>query len=205
MKIAVLTEGDSEVKSLSSWYEQLHARTGHRLLNPLKINVDPLAAPGIIARECKSRLQIAQKQGAQLALVLLDREQRNECPGMIALTVENAIERVCPILPVKAVLKDRTFENWLISDPSALEAQPARFKLTQATKRRIQPNRADTCDAEALLHSIVLKQHYQKVPDSKLICAKMDVVKGAANSRSLRHLLHILGIDLYADQCKHPR
>lgn len=202
MKIGVLTEGVSEVRGLAMLYTQIHSRCPNRLLQPLKINVDPLAAPGILARECKSRLLIARQQGASRSLVILDRENREDCPGEIAQSIEAAINKICPIMPVQVVLKDRAFENWLIADPDALAVQKGRFRVTAAQRSRISPGKADRCDGYSLLSSMAVKQQYRKVADSQLICGKMDIYKAARNSRSLRHLLHAVGAFEYELQCR---
>lgn len=201
MRIGVLTEGASEVKCLNLLYDQVHSHTRHRLLAPLKINVNPKAPPGIIARECKSRLLIAKQKGAERSVVLLDREDSEDCPGKIALSIESAIMRLCPIMPVRAVLKNRTFENWLIADPEALAAHPKRFTVTAAVRRRIRPDRADSCAAYELLSSIAVRD-YQKISDSRLICSGIDLSRAASNSRSLRHFLHVLDVTPYRGQCK---
>jgi hypothetical protein len=204
VRIALVTEGVSEFRALRLLYVQFHRRTPHTLLPPLKINVPPDAPPSIVARELKSRLIIAAERGANRALVLLDRERQQACPGAIAVDIERAVERTCRALPVQVALKDRTFENWLVADPSALEALPARFKMSKAAKSAIVPNKADRCDALALLKSSVVRNQYDKVLDSARICSRMDVEKAAMNSRSFRHLLHLLEDHDYRRQCKRP-
>ena len=202
MRIAIVTEGVSEYKSLPELYEQLRARTKHTLLNPLKVNVSPDAPVAVVARECKSRVLIAS-QNADLVVILLDREQQPDCPGVIAGSIAGALGQVCAVsASVKVVLKDRAYENWLVADLDALRAQPKRFQVTSGIERAVQPNKADRCDALRLLSTAALGPAFDKVQDSVRICRRMDVHKAAQHSRSLRHLLHVLGDEDYPDQCR---
>lgn len=202
MRVALITEGVSEFKSLPMLYPQLQARSGNILFSPLKVNVPPTAAPRIIARECRSRLLIAQAKGANIAVIVLDREDREECAGLIATEVGQAASASCHALPVKVVLKDRTFENWLIADLEALRKRPARFQVSKGAVRRVEPGKADRCDGYSILTSCIKGDRYEKVRDSQAICSNMDVTAVARHSRSFRHFLHMLGDPMYATQCR---
>lgn len=146
----------------------------------------------------------SHRQGAGLAVLLLDREIRDECPGKLADDLEQAIARACSTLEARVIYKDRTFENWLIADVEALKNQPGRFNMTAALERRVAPDRADKCDGLSLIKLAVKGGHYEKVRDSEAICRKMDVLRTAKNSRSFRHFLHLLGVSPYAAQCVLP-
>lgn len=204
MKVAFITEGVSEFKSLPSLYAQLRLLSGNVFLSPLKVNVSPDAPPRVIARECRSRLLIAQAKGADLAVILLDREAQEACSGLIADQIESAATRLCSTVKLRVVLKDRMFENWLIADLNALRAQPQRFEVSNATVRRVQPNKADRCDAQRILAHCTKGDRYDKVRDSQAICANIDIEVAARHSRSVRHLLHVLGAPVYSSQCRDP-
>ena len=205
MKIAVITEGVSEYKSLPRLYPQIASQSPNIVIQTMKVNVSPDAPPAIIARECKSRLLIAADCGAARAVIVLDRERQVDCSGAIAANIASALTQVGrPQLNVQVVLKDRAFENWLIADLDALIKQPKRFKVTQSTRKRIEPNKADKCDALAILNAATMGDHYDKVPDSQRICQNVAVDKAAANSRSFRHFLHVMEYGAYKQQCRNP-
>jgi len=204
MKIALITEGDAEFKSLPLLLPEINSLTSNIVLKPLKVNVSPDAEPGVIARECKSRVLIAAARGAGLAVVLLDREQQAKCPGDISTEIEAAINAACNSLPVRVVLKDRLYENWLVADMDGLAAQARRFEVTAARRRRVEPNKADKTDGLALIKSMTLGGHYEKVQDAERICRHLGVERAAEHSRSLRHFLHVVGMPEFAEGCKVP-
>lgn len=203
MRISIITEGKSEFASLPKIYDQLRRRTGNIILAPLLVSVAPDASPAVVARECKSRIAIALgSQRPDLIIILLDREQQAEPPGTIASVIENAVLRACGEDPrVRVVLKDRTFENWLVADLDGLESMPARFDVSVNMRRAVEPNRADSCDALGLLKKSA-RRGYEKIDDSIKIMERYDVGRAARHSRSVRHFLHVLGDPLYASQCR---
>lgn len=201
--MALLTEGVSEYRAMPLLLPQIRASSRHDIVDVMKINVAPDAPPPVIARECKSRLLIAAANGCDASIVLLDREQQGDCAGLLADEISRAIARACPVVPVHVVLKDRAFENWLIADPDALHAQPGRFRVNAAFRRAVVPNKADRAPALSLLKQAV-RGEYEKVADSARICRRMDVARAAANSRSFRHLLHVLEHEHYPAQCRRP-
>ncbi|UMB71420.1 DUF4276 family protein [Mycobacterium paraterrae] len=204
MKIAILTEGKSEFKSLPLLYEQLHQKMPVRtqLLRPLKINATPDAPPLQIVAACRAPLAIAARD-ADKAIILLDRETQDDCPGQIASALETGLARITNIR-VHVALKDRKYENWLISDLDALRAYPARFKVDQPITKRVVPDKADKIDAESEIERMVIRAHYDKIRDSDRICRAASIDSMAANSRSFRHFLHLLRYDPYREQCARP-
>lgn len=205
MKIAILTEGESEYASLPLLYSQLKERTGASILNPIRIAVQPDGPPEKIALQCEKAFKICAARGVALAVVVLDREQKSQAPGTIATLILDAINRrVTPSFGVRVVLKDRAFENWVIADPEALRSQPARYTVTPSLERAVAPDRADRSDALVLLKKATQGSAYDKVADAKRILARADVGRAAANSRSFRHLLHVIGDPSYASQCLTP-
>lgn len=202
MKVVVLTEGDAEFRALPLFLDQLNALSPHTVMRPLKVPVQPDAPPGVIAKACKSRVAIAVAQGADLVIVLLDREQQAAHPGTLAAAVESALAAHCGGARTRVVYKDRLFENWLVADLDALAAQPKRFSVTAARRRRVEPNKADSIDAMTLIKSMALGKGYDKVADAEKICRKIDVPRAAMHSRSLRHFLHVLEVTAYSSGCK---
>lgn len=137
-----------------------------------------------------------------MALVLLDREGQVDCPGAIAAKVEAAIDRLCSVLPVRVVLKNHAFENWLVADLNGVSSFPARFRVTPAIRRRVEPDKADDCNGYALLNRMVVGGEYRKVADSDLILRTMNVLRAGAHSRSFRHFLHAVEVSSYREQCR---
>jgi len=135
---------------------------------------------------------------------LIDREQQEACPGQIATLLEQEFGRKGTNLAVRVALKDRTFENWLIADLGALQSQPARFAVTAAISRCVEPDKADRCDAEKIIKKAAANGQYDKITDAERISTKLDIESAARNSRSFRHFLHILGHSSYRSQCRLP-
>ncbi|GAA0948580.1 hypothetical protein GCM10009554_46320 [Kribbella koreensis] len=207
MRIAILTEGDGEFKALPRLYPQLReAIPRSTILRPLKVATTPYAAPGTIAQQCISRLTIAKSQQADRFILLLDREQQDKCSGVIADSISSQIIKKISLPPksLYVVLKDRTFENWLIADPDALRSQRARFRLTVAFERAAGRGGSDRADALSLLKAVAVGSDYDKIEDADRICARQSIGKVASNSRSFRHFLHAIGHPDYQDQCRQP-
>jgi Domain of unknown function (DUF4276) len=205
LKTAIVVEGDGEYKSLPLVLNKLKADLAHPTLRPVRIAVTPNAPDAKIARECVKALKIAQALGATRAIVLLDREQVTDTPHEIATRLTAEIEaQFGSSLEVMVVLKDRAFENWLVADMGALAAQTARYTVTQALRRRVEPNKADRTNAIAILNSAANRIPYHKIDDAYRLCKHLDPLVAASNSRSFRHFLHALGHARYAGQCRVP-
>ncbi|WP_425574934.1 DUF4276 family protein [Nocardioides fonticola] len=148
-------------------------------------------------------MAIAVAQGADLVIVLLDREQQSDLPGKLAADVETALATHCGAgTRVRVVYKDRLFENWLVADMDSLSAQPKRFAVTAARRRKVEPNKADAVDGLLLMKEMAIGKDYDKVADAERVCRKLDVRRAAMHSRSLRHFLHVLEVSAYAAGCK---
>ncbi|ADP83158.1 DUF4276 family protein [Pseudofrankia inefficax] len=205
MRIALLVEGIGEFKALPRLIPSLEHRSGQTLLQPVQLNVHPLAPPNVIASSLAKKMQILEQRRADQAVLLLDREDAEECPGTRAEQVATAIAKHPKItLPVQVVLKDRTLENWLIADLTALRTQPGRFKVTEALTKRVEPDKADRLAAIDLLQSASIGRTYHKVDDAVEICARLDPARAARHSRSFRHLLHVLGDSTFDAGCRRP-
>ncbi|WP_442929677.1 DUF4276 family protein [Micromonospora sp. WMMC250] len=205
MKVAILTEGDSEFSALPHLANQFREACSLSSYRVIKVAVTPDAPVGQVARQCAERARVAALAGADFVVVLLDREQQADCCGLIAESIRSGMLRYCEALNqirLAVVLKDRKFENWLVADLEALRAQPARFNVTAALSRSVSPNKADSTDAELLIKRAAIGSSYDKRADAGRICRQMDILRAGANSRSFRHLLHVLEHPTYKDQCK---
>jgi hypothetical protein len=204
MKIAILTEGLSEFKSLPLLYPQLHQRMPARskIVQTLKVSAQPDATFPQIVASCRPSLVIASRL-SDMIIVLLDREQQQSCPGELSSLLEKEFTKATST-PVRVALKDRMFENWLISDIEALRSQPKRFAVDSAAERRISPDKADSVNGLVVIKRMVKNGQYSKTEDSERICRTARVERIAQNSRSFRHFLHVLGHDSYKDGCKLP-
>ncbi|MBH0780005.1 DUF4276 family protein [Nocardia bovistercoris] len=205
MKIAILTEGKSEFKSLPRLYPQIKEKLPKKtqIMKPLLVNAAPDGPPGQLVAACRGPLRIVGIDGAARAILLLDRERQSAHPGEIAQTIEKELHKNSDI-PIDVAIKDRMFENWLIGDLDALRAQPARFKVTPALARKVEPNKADSVDALAELKRAAIGIQYDKIADGDRISGRTQVEQVAKHSRSFRHFLHLLGYETYRNQCVYP-
>jgi hypothetical protein len=133
-------------------------------------------------------------------VVLLDREDRQECPGQLAGEILDNLE-IPPGCFGFVVIKDRMFENWLVADVATLRKFPGRYALSAADERRIVPDGADKLDALRIMKGIT-SPSYAKVSDSRKIMEAADPMAVAANSRSFRRLLRVLGAPPYENQSR---
>jgi Domain of unknown function (DUF4276) len=202
MNIGIVVDGRSEFRCLETLYPQLRVLTGNEFLRPVHADIQPAAPAGVIAHACESRITRLVGQGADLIVVLFDREKRPECSGELSTTVETELAR--REHHVRVVVKDSTFENWLVADVGALRASPARFKVSKRAWDSIQPDKADHVDALAVLKAAAVKRAYDKVADSKRILDRADPAKMGRHSRSFRKFLRCVGATMYAQQSRLP-
>lgn len=203
-RVAILTEGDAEFATLATLYPQIHRESGLQLLKPLKVSVAPDAVPRLIAKACRAPLLIAKTQHrADAAIVVLDRETTNTSAGERADELARALGAL-GVLETTVVLKDRMYENWLVADVAGLATLTGRFAVSPAMTNRVVPNKADRCDALALLKQAAIRRPYQKVGDAKRIVQVMSVANAAENSRSFRKFLAVCGYHPFAFQSRRP-
>jgi hypothetical protein len=202
MRIGVVVDGDSEYASLGPMLQKLAASTGHTYLRVIKADLQPFAPPGALARECLPRLNLLRAKGADRSVVLIDRETRPDCPGRISAEITSALHRL-GATDVVVVIKDATYENWLLADIDALRCQPRRFRVTPALQRQIEPDRADGIGGVVLMRRIAIRQ-YDKVADSQRIMRNADPARIGYNSRSFRKFLQQAGCVAYSAQTRRP-
>lgn len=203
MNVGLIVEGDAEFHALPLVLPSLRDATGHAIRRPIKATIHPTASPAAIARVCQPYIALLRSKGDDLIILMLDMETDPSCPGDRAAQVERAILSRSGIA-VKAVLKNRMFENWLVSDLDAFAGQRARFRLSAAMRRAVEPNHADQIDALEWLKRACLGASYAKVEDAKRILGRADPLRMATNSRSFRRLLRVADHPAYARQSKRP-
>ena len=200
MNVGIVVDGEAEFAAIGLLYGELKRDTRHTFLNPLKADIQPLAPIGAIAERCTRPCRQLIMRGAGLVIVLIDRETRVECPGDLAAAIQSRV----PMPEAAVVIKNKMFENWLIADVDALAAQHARFDVSRATRRAVQPGKADNVDALMLLKRSVRRGGYDKVADAKRILAKADPLRLASHSRSFRKFLRATEHGSYIDQSQRP-
>lgn len=205
MKCGLIVDGRAEREALPHLLRRIEgiAEVSHPLLY---VDIQPTAPVPRIAREVAKHLATLRSRAVTRAIVLIDFEGNQNCPGDWGRSIGNLalrMARQCSGLELEVVVKHRKLENWLLSDPEALMTMPGRFEVSQNARSLIVPDKADRCDAEPLLKRIV-RGDYRKREDAIRILAAMDPLRAAANSRSLRRLLRVLGHPGYSLQSRSP-
>lgn len=205
MRVGPIVDGDAEFRSLPELIPRVV--TPYTVLKPLYADMQPTAPIPQIVRAVKSRLHIHAVRGADIALILIDLESKKMCPGAWAQQLEQGLAHGCAgcgINTFKVVVKNRTYENWLVSDMEAIIRMPERFKLSAKQLAQIQPNKADSTNAIEILKTAAIKKSYDKVPDAIRIMRFADPLRIAANSRSFRRFLRAVKNPVYAAQSLDP-
>ena len=203
MKVGIVVDGDAESQALRLLAERIDIEDA-QLLTPAYANMQPKSAPGQIAQSAKSRVDILLNRNADKIVVLIDREDRDECPPKFAKLIEQVFRKL-GYDEVTVVVKNRTFENWLIADIKALKSLRGRFRVTKSFEKKVSPNKADNVrDGEALLKAIAIDRKYHKRRDAKAITTIQEALEIARNSRSFRRFLRVIGHPQYLSQSKKP-
>lgn len=205
MIVGIVADGKSEVDALPMLFPALKEATGHSFLRPAWAQVHPKGTVQQIAQAVGARLREQEARRADLVILLLDREERADCPGELALQIGHWLRQSrswqCA---VDVVIKDRTFENWLIADLAALQAQPSRFRPDSAAERSIVRQGADAFPALVHLKRWTFGSAYRKAEDSVRILEHADPIRMANTSRSFRRFLRCLGHPSYRHQSRLP-
>ncbi len=200
MKIGLIVDGQAEFRSLPQLYKRLN--TPHQLLTPLYADIQPFAPLLQIARTVQAKAPIFAGKGAELIIILVDRETRRICPGQwardLAVALNNSRGNGIGYR-FAVVVKNSCYENWLISDPAAFKQLPRRFKTPT-----LAANNADQVDAQAILKAAAQGSSYSKINDAVAIMGHADPLAMAANSRSFRRLLREIENPKYLDQSRQP-
>lgn len=201
-RIGLIFEGDSEFNSFRHLLPQLRSQTGHTFLNPLKADIQPKSPDGRIVSSCKSQIKWLTMQRATRIIVSFDREDHSDCPGTWSNKLSSDFSSKYGV-SVSVVLKDRTFENWLIADLEAFDSMSSRFSIPSSSRMRIFPNKADQVDGYMEICKLV-NGSYSKVSDSVKILSHANILRMSEHSRSFRRLLRILEHPSYLHQSKRP-
>ena len=202
MRIGVVVDGVAEYESLGQLFPRLSAASGHSYLRVVKADIQPKAPLPTIARACKDAVVQLEARGANLVLILFDREDRPECPGEIS---EGVARRLATLVHcrVSVVVKDRAYENWLVADLGAFSGHRTRYVVAPRHHRQLEPNKADQADALQIIKTIV-QGDYDKVDDSKAIMEHAAPEAISRHSRSFRKFLREARHPWYAAQSLLP-
>jgi hypothetical protein len=203
LRIGIVVDGDAESQALKLLTQRISI-PDTQLLDPIYANMQPRSTPGQIARSAKSKIDVLTARGVDKIVVLIDKEDRLECPSQFASNIEAAFSAIgCP--HVEVAVKNRNFENWLIADVDVFNRLRSRYRVTKAFQKAVSPNKADSVpDAESLLNKIVVSGEYHKRRDAAQITKLQEADKMARNSRSFRRFLRIVGHSDYLLQSKKP-
>lgn len=205
MRIGLIVDGQSEFWSLRDLLGRLE--TPHTFIGTLHSNMQPHAPIAQIVKAMNTNVRIFANRHADLIIVLLDREDRDVCPGQWALEIVQMANRTYEDYGVgdfRVVVKNSCYENWLIADTTAFIKMPQRFRLTTGDINRIVPNKADNVDAQSILKNAAQRNSYNKVEDAKRIMAVADPLEIGANSRSFRKFLREIEHPNYRHQSRLP-
>ncbi len=203
MRVGFVVDGIGEYRSLAGLFDQLRAMSDNTFLRVLKADIQPYAGPRVIVRSCRKTVRALYDRGAERVVILFDREAQVACASELARSVEGIFRAECA-LDVSVVVKDRCFENWLISDVDAFGHHPRRYRVSRGMRAQVEPDKADQVDAQSWLERAVVGSSYQKGWDCVQICGSMDVQRAARNSRSFRRFLRVVGAGSYRGQSRLP-
>lgn len=204
VRIGIVVDGDAESQALKLLTRRIQLKDV-LLLDPRFSDMQPKSTPKQIARSAAGQIVILKKQKADRVVVLIDHEDREECAGDWAVSLETAFLAL-GYEDIRVAVKHRKLENWLISDVNVFRKLKARYRLTKSFERAVRPNKADSiADAERLINSIVVKGEYHKRRDAAQITQHQEVGEVGQHSRSFRRFLRLIGHPDYADQSKKPK
>lgn len=206
MRIGIIADGQSEVGALPLLLDKLEIPEV-TIINPRFADLQPKATPAQICKAAESRIKaLIQNDNVEKIVVLIDLEDRDDCPGDWANAVTQEFRRR-GFHDVIVVIKNRKFENWLISDIENIRKRmPGRIAMGEGVIRAIRGSGADSfADAETVLDTACIGKNYNKRKDSVQICRVADPLAIAINSRSFRRFLRVVGHPSYEQQSRRPR
>lgn len=200
MKVGVVADGSAEVAALRELLSRITA-DGLEIITPLYADMQPLSTPAQIVKAAEGRLPICRGRGCRKIVVLLDHETRNSCPGVWAQTVSRAFHDAGHT-DVRVVIKQRQFENWLVADlPTVKRLHGRKYRITDAHVEAVRNRGADKVDAMDILERCT-DGEYCKRRDAATFCRAISPDAVAANSRSFRRFLRVVGHPRYALQSR---
>jgi len=203
VNVGVVVEGQAESQALRRILPKIKAQ-GRQLIHVVYADMQPAAPATQIARKAAVGLRMLRKKGAEAFVVILDCEDTSRCPVELARRIEQALAKL-EWPGVDVVVKRFKFENWLIADVDALKRMPSRFHVTNRFEKRVAPDKADNVrDAAAELGRLCQGHAYHKRNDPVEIAKHQEPRRIAANSRSFRRFLRVVGCGKYAQQSRSP-
>ena len=190
MKIGIITEGQSEQRALSEIVKKIGIKD---VLTPVFAPIDPKTGPNRMVKVAESRLNYFYNRNVSKVIIVIDLENIQQCLIERAKSIEEAFHRkghpkVC------VVIKNKQFENWLISDHKGI-SKLKNFKPSQKFIKQTGNGNADNvAKPTELLTSIKTnKKSYAKGDDDINIAKMIDPKNMVKNSRSFRKFLKELG------------
>ena len=202
MRVGIIVDGDAESQALRLLTRRLMIQ-GTNIMDPVYANMQPKATAKQIARAAKATADILLVRGAERLIILIDREDRQECCSSLAAALQHGFETLG--LAVDVVIKNKQFENWLVADPAVFLRLKRLFKASTKISKQVLPDRADLItDPVALLDALRRDVPYHKRKDAAVIAEAMDEMAAASNSRSFRRFLRLLNHPNYLLQSRTP-
>lgn len=204
MKIGYLTDGDAEIQTIIPLLRR--TASSHTFIRTLRTSLQITTRIDNVAASTRKGILQLKQLGAEAVIVILDRETSSDCAPLLAHNFCNVLQQAYgdQFNFIDVVIKDRTFENWLVADINAINSQRSRFALNQRARRAIEAGNADHIDAQSALKEAALKHDYSKLVDAQRIVKAADPARMAVGSRSFRRLLRASGDPTYAIQSKLP-
>lgn len=204
MRIGYLCDGDAEIETIGGVLRK--TESPHTLVGPIKTALQIDTRVENVASAARKGVVQLKALGAAALVVLLDREQTPDCAPALATRICAALraEYAEQFTRIEVVIKDRTYENWLIGDAAAIAAQPARFALSKTVRDAAMRGTVDNLDGLAVLKGAAIRNDYAKIADAQRIASRCDPMRIAMASRSFRRLLRVHGEPRYAEQSKNP-
>ncbi|UCC32315.1 MAG: hypothetical protein JSU86_08535, partial [Phycisphaerales bacterium] len=188
LPVGLVVEGKSEYYAVPVFAQRLG--TAHR--TPAVFHGQPveLSAGGVAQRVLPS-LRAQTRKGVRKVVVVLDRESRESCAPDFARSVLNALRSKLktftddPSCPIRVVVPDRKFENWLLADLAGLVSHA----LIRRDARRSSRANVDGFDGEAELRKLMIRgRSYEKgeMTGDLAKCVRLELREVRNRSRSLR-------------------
>lgn len=196
-RLGLVVEGESEYFAIPILLQKAGASPGQKVVfrgqgtqSPIPILVQKRLLPATRALTLRSHSKV---------LVVIDREDRPDCPGDFAQRVCSELVRQLESTygyrgtpPIVVVVADRTLENWLIADPQGIRQHAY---ISRDIARRVGSN-ADGLDAIRILQWAYRPgKYYHKTKDGPALAARVRVLQQGVRrcSKSLDKLLREAG------------
>lgn len=194
MKTGFIVEGLGEIEPFGSLFSRIRLECLHELITrPIRADLQPKATIKVIAKSAESAINYLIKNGAQKIIILIDSEGFS-CPLELSKQLNTELANRHNGAEFCTVVKNRSIENWLISDPIALLQSPARFDSAIVQSNRFNQSSVDDInDPIALINKAALRRAYHKTQDPKIIMSSLCPKRASKKSRSFRKLLKEIG------------